>query len=336
MHKRYYRMFGKLLNAYRLQKHLTKLKSREKYSFWNLVGSQAIQDISQRIDKGYKLFFRNLKHKVKTAPPSFKKVKKYKSFTLKQAGYKYSGGNRIVIQKQEYKFHSSRPIEGTIKTLTIKRDALGDIYLYFVCEPKEKNEVLARTGNSVGFDFGLKTFLQSSDGLEIEAPLFFKQNRKAIEKANRILSRKKKGSTNRDRARMALARWHKKTANQRADFHFKLAQKLAGEYATICIEDLNMKAMKKLWGRKISDLGFSGFVNVLEHQCSKTGSTVVKISRFYPSSKTCSHCGHVLAELPLKVRQWTCPVCATAHDRDINAAVNILRVGASTLLGEAM
>ncbi len=336
LHKRYYHMFGKSLNAYRLQKHLTKLKSREKYSFWNLVGSQAIQDIAQRIDKGYKLFFRNLKHKVKTAPPSFKKVKKYKSFTLKQAGYKYSGGNRIVIQKQEYKFHLSRPIEGTIKTLTIKRDALGDIYLYFVCEQEEKNEVLARTGNSVGFDFGLKTFLQSSDGLSIEAPLFFKQNRKAIEKANRILSRKKKGSTNRGRARMALARLHKKTANQRADFHFKLAQKLAGEYATICIEDINMKAMQKLWGRKISDLGFSEFVNVLEYQCSKTGSTVVKISRFYPSSKTCSHCGHVLAELPLKVRQWTCPVCGTAHDRDINAAVNILRVGASTLLGEAM
>lgn len=336
LHKRYYRMFGKSLNAYRLQKHLTKLKAHEKYAFWNLVGSQAIQDIAQRIDKGYKLFFRNLKHKVKTAPPSFKKVKKYKSFTLKQAGYKYSGGNRIVIQKQEYKFHLSREIEGTIKTLTVKRDALGDVYLYFVCDQEEKNEVLARTGKSVGFDFGLKTFLQSSDGLSIEAPLFFKQNRNAIEKASRELSRKKKGSANRDRARRALARLHKKTANQRADFHFKLARNLSGEYATICIEDLNMKAMQKLWGRKISDLGFSEFVNVLEYQCSKTGSTVVKISRFYPSSKTCSHCGHVLDELPLKIRYWVCPECGTAHDRDENAAVNILRVGASTLSGEAI
>jgi IS605 OrfB family transposase len=142
--------------------------------------------------------------------------------------------------------------------------------------------------------------LQSSNGLSIEAPLFFKQNRKAIEKANRELSRKKKGSANRGRARMALARLHKKTANQRADFHFKLARNLSGEYATICIEDLNMKAMQKLWGRKISDLGFSEFVNVLEYQCSKTGSTVVKISRFYPSSKTCSACGHVLDELKVK------------------------------------
>ena len=150
------------------------------------------------------------------------------------------------------------------------------------------------------------------------------------------MSRKKKGSANRDRARMALARLHKKTANQRADFHFKLARNLSGEYATICIEDLNMKAMQKLWGRKISDLGFSAFVNVLEYQCSKTGSTVVKIPRFYPSSKTCSACGHVLDELPLKIRNWVCPECSAVHDRDTNAAVNILRVGASTLLGEAM
>ena len=334
LHKRYFRMFGKSLNAYRLQKHLTKLKAREKYAFWNLVGSQAIQDIAQRIDKGYKLFFRNLKHKVKTAPPSFKKVKKYKSFTLKQAGYKYSGGNRITIQKQEYKFHLSREIEGAIKTLTVKRDALGDIYLYFVCEQEEKNEVIARTGNSVGFDFGLKTFLTASDDKDVESPLFFKQNRSAIEKANRNLSRKKRGSANRNRARLELARLHKKTANQRKDFHFKLAGRLAAEYATIYIEDLNMKAMQKLWGRKISDLGFSDFVKMLEYQANKIGSQIVKIPRFYPSSKTCSVCGFVIDELPLKVRQWTCPECATIHDRDRNAAINICRVGASTLLGE--
>lgn len=334
LHKRYYRLFGKSLNSNHLQKHLTKLKKLAKYAFWNQVGSQAIQDIAQRIDKGYKLFFRNLKHKVRTAPPSFKKVKKYKSFTLKQAGYKYDGGNRIVIQKQEYKFHQSREIEGVIKTLTVKRDALGDIYLYFVCEQEQSYEVIARTGKSVGFDFGLKTFLTASDQQDVESPLFFKQNREAIQKANRNLARKKKGSANRKRARLELARLHKKTANQRKDFHFKLAAELAGEYSAICIEDLNMKAMQKLWGRKISDLGFSDFVKTLEYQTSKTGSQVVKIPRFYPSSKTCSACGFVLDELPLKIRQWTCTNCGSAHDRDKNAAINICRVGASTLLGE--
>lgn len=335
LHKRYYRMFGKSLTANRLKTHLTKLKKIEKYSFWNQVGSQSIQDIAERIDKGYKLFFRNLKHKIRTAPPSFKKVRKYKSFTLKQAGYKYAGGNSVVIQGQKYKFHKSRDIEGKIKTVTIKRDALGDIYIFFVCEQESSNQVMARTGKSVGFDFGLKTFLKASDEKDIESPLFFKQNRNTIQKANRNLSRKQKGSNNRKRARLALASLHKRIANQRKDFHFKLAGNLAGEYATICIEDLNLKAMQKLWGRKISDLGFSDFVKILEYQASKTGSQIVKIPRFYPSSKTCSACGFVLEELPLKVRQWTCSNCGAEHDRDKNAAVNILRVGASTLQGEA-
>jgi putative transposase len=144
-------------------KHLTKLKKLPKYEYWNLLGSQAIQDIVQRIDKAYKLFFRNLAHGIKAAPPSFKKVKKYKSFTLKQAGYKLLEGNKILIGKQIFHYFKSREIEGEIKTVTIGRDPPGDIYIYFVCETKE-NEVLPRTGNSVGFDFGLKTFLQGSDG----------------------------------------------------------------------------------------------------------------------------------------------------------------------------
>jgi putative transposase len=241
LHKRHYRLFGRSLHSNRLQKHLAKLKKLGEYAFWNLVGSQAIQDIAQRIDKGYRLFYRNLKHKSKTAPPSFRKVKKYKSFTLKQAGYKYEGGNKIIIQKQEYKFHQSREMEGTVKTLTVKRDALGGIYLYFFCEQEQVSEVIARTGKSVGFDFGLNTFLKASDGKDIETPLFFKQSSGAIEKANRKLSRKKKGSANGKLARLELARLHKKTTNQRKDFHFKLAAQLAREYATICSEDLNIK-----------------------------------------------------------------------------------------------
>lgn len=333
VHKRYYRLYGKSLNVNSLQKHLTKLKKLSKYSFWKLLGSQAVQDIAQRIDKGYKLFFRNQKHKIRSAPPSFKKVKKYKSFTLKQAGYKLLGGNRISISGQEYKFHKSRNIDGAIKTVTVKRDLLGDLYIYFVCEQEEK-QVLARTGKSVGYDFGLKTFLKASDGLDEESPLFFRQNASLIKKANRKLSRKKKGSSNRKRARMELARLHKKVANCRKNYHFKLARKICEEYAAICIENLNIKAMQQLWGRKISDLGHSQFVNILKYQSGKFGSTVVEIPRFYPSSKTCSDCGHIIDSLPLKIREWTCPNCGEKHDRDENAAKNILRVGASTLLGE--
>lgn len=335
LHKRYYKLFCKSLNIYALQKHITKLKKLKKYEYWNLVGSQSIQDITQRIDKAYKLFFRNHKHNIKSAPPSFKKVKKYKSFTLKQAGYKLLGGNRIIILGQEYKFHKSRDIDGTVKTLTVKRDPLGDIYIYFVCE-QEGNQVIARTGESVGFDFGLKKFLVSSDGLDIEAPMFFKQNAECIKSANRKLSRKKIGSNNRKRAKLELARLHKKVANQRKDYHFKLSRSICEQYAVICIEDLNIKAMQRIWGRKISDLGHSQFVNILKYQASKLGTSVVEIPRFYPSSKRCSCCGYVLDELQLSVRTWVCPACGIKHDRDRNAANNILKVGTSTLLGEVV
>lgn len=330
LHKRYYRLYGKSLNVYALMKHLTKLKKLPKYSDWNSLGSQAIQDIAQRIDRGYKLFFRNREHGIKSSPPSFKKVKKYKSFTLKQAGYKLYSDNRIKIGGRTYKYHKSREIEGKVKTVTVKRDSLGDLYIYVVCETSN-NEILPRTGKSVGYDFGLKMFLTASDGKNIVSPEFFKQSQKQIAKLNRELSKKQKGSNHYKQAKRRLAKAHKRLANKRRDFHFKLALNLAGEYATICIEDLNIKAMQKLWGRKISDLSHSSFVNILKYQCSKTGSTVIEIPRFYPSSKTCSACEFVYEELTLGDRKWTCPNCGILHDRDLNAATNIHRVGASTL-----
>lgn len=330
LHKRYYRLYGKSLNVYALMKHLTKLKKLPKYSDWNSLGSQAIQDIAQRIDKGYKLFFRNREHGIKSSPPSFKQVKKYKSFTLKQAGYKLYSDNRIKIGDRIYKYHKSREIEGKVKTVTVKRDSLGDLYIYVVCETSN-NEILPRTGKSVGYDFGLKMFLTASDGKNIVSPEFYKQSQRQIAKLNRELSKKQKGSNHYKQAKRQLAKAHKRLADKRRDFHFKLALKLAGEYATICIEDLNIKAMQKLWGRKISDLSHSSFVNILKYQCSKTGSTVIEIPRFYPSSKTCSACEFVYEELTLGDRKWICPNCGILHDRDINAAINIHRVGASTL-----
>lgn len=328
LHKRYYRLFHKSLNVYKLKRHLTKLKRLSRFAYLKEIGSQAVQEIAQRIDRAYKLFFRNLKHKIRTAPPSFKKVSKYKSFTLSQSGYKYIGeDNSIIIRGQKYRFFKSREVEGRIKQLTIKRDTLGDIYIYFICENRE-NEVLARTGKSVGFDFGLKTFLTASDGKVIEAPLFFKKNAMKIVKANKMLSRKAKGSNNRKRAKLALARLHKQVANQRKDFHWKVANKLVGEYALICLEDLNIKAMQKRFGRKISDLGFSGFLLKLEYISQKTGTTIVKVDRFYPSSQLCSKCNYQNKKIKnLRIREWICPKCGTTHNRDRNASVNIEQEG---------
>ena len=328
LHKRYYKLFGKSLNLYQLQKHLTKLKKISKFAYMKELGSQAVQDIAQRIDRAYRLFFRNLKHKVRTAPPSFKKVSKYKSFTLSQAGYKYTGeDNSIIIRKQKYRFFKSREIRGKIKQLTVKRDTLGDIYIYFICE-NEDNEVLARTGKSVGFDFGLKTFLTASYGKDIKAPLFFRQNANAIKMANRHLSRKAKGSNNRKKAKIALARLHKKVANRRNNFHWQIANKLVGEYALICIEDLNLKAMQKRFGRKISDLGFADFVRKLKYKAHRAGAYVVEVNRFFPSSQLCSDCGYRNTETKnLTIRKWTCPKCGNIHNRDRNASINIEREG---------
>ena len=130
LHRRYYRLYGKSLNKYQLKKHISKLKKQPRYAFWNQLGSQAIQDVVLRIDKAYALFFRNLKTGIKTAPPSFRKVKKYKSFTLTQAGWALND-NQLRIGKRIYKFTKSRDIKGVIKTVTIKRNALGELFVCF-------------------------------------------------------------------------------------------------------------------------------------------------------------------------------------------------------------
>ena len=327
LHKRYYRLFKKNLNIYKLQKHLTKIKRISKFSYLKGIGSQAVQDITQRIDRAYALFFRNLKHNIRTAPPSFKKVKKYKSFTLKQTGYKLGEDNTIFISKQKYKYFQSRKIDGKVKTLTIKRDAIGDIYIYLTCDVIE-NEVIARTGKNVGFDFGLKLFLTASDNQDIPSPLFFKRNRRAITRTNKLLSRKEKNSNNYRKAKLALARLHKNIVNQRSDWQWKTAHLIISKYATICLEDLCIKDMHKKHGRKISDLGFSEFLDKLEYLAKTTGTTIIKVDRFYPSSQLCSCCGYKnKAVKDLRIREWDCPVCGTHHDRDKNSAINIEREG---------
>jgi putative transposase len=168
LHKRYYRMFGKHLNGAKLQKHIAKRRKRS--AFWQLVGSQAVQDICQRIDKAYQLFFKH--HKRGVRPPGFKKVRRYKSFTLKQAGYKFLGGNRIKIGDKVYQYWNSREINGAIKTVTVKRSPLGELFLVVVAEGQGDDEIAPMTGKTAGFDFGLKTFLTTADGeqIDLESP----------------------------------------------------------------------------------------------------------------------------------------------------------------------
>lgn len=331
LHKCYFRMYGKHLNKYQLQAHITKLKKTQRYARWRNVPSQAIQDITDRIERAYQLFFAQAKTG-KVKPPTFKKRTKYASITLKQAGYKISKeDNTVKIGKKPFKYFKSRDIEGAIKTLTIKRDALGDVYLFFSCEIEDISPCRIMTGKIAGFDFGLKTFLTSSDGTKIDAPLFFKESSKKIKQANRKVSTKKRGSTNRKKAKLHLARCHKRIAHQRKDYHFKLAQRLTQENDNLFFEDLNIKGMQQVWGRKICDLGFGNFLSTVEYYSRQNGAQVHFIDKFYPSSKTCHVCQKIAEDLSLKDRIWQCSGCSTLHDRDINAAINIKIVGASTI-----
>ncbi|NGX56425.1 MAG: hypothetical protein K1060chlam5_00665 [Candidatus Anoxychlamydiales bacterium] len=326
LHKRYYRLYKKHLNKYQLQKHLTKAKKR--YPDFKNFQSQALQDITDRIDRAYLLFFKNLKNKVKTSPPNFKKKKRYKSFTLKQAGYKLIAKNKILIDQKIYNFFASQEIDGVIKTLTIKRDPIGDLYIFFSVDVIEELENKTMSCKTAGFDFGLKTFLTSSEDEEdIKSPLFFKKTLKKIKKLNQSFSRKKRGSSNRKKALMNLFRVHKKIFNQRKDFHFKLAKDLSEKYVHLFFENLDIKALQKLYGRKISDLSFSNFLKILEYYQEKKGSKIIYIDRFYPSSKTCYHCNNINADLTLKDRTWICPHCKKTIMRDKNAARNIKRQG---------
>jgi putative transposase len=330
LHRRYYRLTGKSLSQYDLMRHLTKLKKLSRYAHWNLVGSQAIQDIVQRIDRAYKLFFGNLKRKIKTAPPGFRKVKKYSSFTLKQAGWKLLDGNRVYIQGKVYKYSKSRDIPTNIKTVTVKRDTLGNLYLYFVVKEEIDQEHQAMTGNSAGFDFGLKTFLTMSGGQTIESPLYYRQAMAELKTAQRQLSSKVKGSRNWRKAKATIARLYQRVVNRRRNWFFKLAHELTDQYDHLFFEDLSIRGMQALWGRKIGDLARSEFMDILGYVASMKGKVVHLVDRFFPSSKTCADCGHV-QELSLSDRQWACAGCGVIHDRDHNAAINIHRVGASTL-----
>jgi putative transposase len=325
VHRRYYRRTGKCLNKYRLQKRMTVWKTWKRFSHWNELGSQAIQDIADRLDKGYKAFF---KHDVKH-PPRFKSEDKRKSFTLKQigCGWGLSGDREIRIGNRTYKFHRSREVLGTPKTLTVKKDRVGDWWISIACEVENESETYPKSGKSAGFDFGLKTFLTSSDGETITSPQFLKRDLSAVRRKSRNHSTKVKGSNRRRKSKVDLARCHGRIACKRDDWQWKLANRLVKEYDNLYFEDLNMNGMKALWGRKISDLGFADFMKKVEWLAIKRGKRVVRIDRYAPTSKKCGACGEINDSLTLADRNWKCGHCGAVHDRDRNAANNIYELG---------
>ena len=333
LQRRYYRIYGKYANFTRICRHITKLKQRTK-PHWNQLPSQVIQQVARRIDLGYQHFFDNIEDRKlgktsrRVGKPQIKPQHKYNSLTFTQSGYIIEG-NRIHIKclKKSFTFWKHREWTGTLKTVTIKRDNVGDCYLYLVCEDTEPTEALPLTGSEAGADFGMKTFLTLSDGIKIESPQFYRHMLNAIRSAHRSLSRKQKGSGAWYRAKRNLARLYKKITNRRRDWFFKLALRLVRRYDKIAIETLNLSGMKCLWGRKVSDLAFGEFVRILQWVCAKYGKTIARAGQWQPTTKVCHVCEYKNESLTLKDRYWTCPSCSTSHDRDINAAKVILRVG---------
>jgi putative transposase len=330
LQRRTYRLTGKYISRYEMQRHLAKLRRRSpRFAFWQLLGSQAVQELAERHDKAYQRFFAYKRGEGRRhGRPRFKKVKKYSSFTLKQAGWKYEGGNQVIIHGRAYKFSYTRPVEGDIKTVTVKRDNLGHLWICFSVVMNAPKVSGASTGNIGGFDFGLKAFLTDHEGNQYHSPQFLKAELHEIARLNRELSRKQKGSNNHCQAKWRLAKAHQRVADKRRDAHWKLAHALCSEFDIICLETLNIDGMKRVWGRKVSDLGFAEFVGILHQVAAKTRTEVVQIDRWLPTSKSCAACG-MLQEMPLSVRHFHCPHCGWSRSRDQNAALNILAAGAS-------
>lgn len=319
------------ISKYELQKRVAQLRRHHPDGQqWQLVGSQAVQQLVERLDNAYQRFFNYKKGKthVKAGRPRFKKVKTFKSFTLKQAGWKRVGDNQIRIGQHKVRFSLSRPVRGQIKTVTIKRDTLNQLWVCFSLI-QEVPDIEPSTSRIGGFDFGLKTFLTDHEGKAYTHPLHFKAAMDDLARLNRALSRKVKGSNGWRKTKHKLAKAHLKAANQRRDFLWKLANDLTDRSDVLCFETLNIKAMQRVWGRKVTDLGVAVFLPMVEPLCRLKGKQLVRIDRWAPTSQRGSRCGH-RQSIALDERTFVCQACGLVKDRDHNAAENSRAVGAST------
>jgi putative transposase len=270
---------------------------------------------------------------------------RYKSRTGRQcaeytrSGFRYRSG-RLFLAKMTapltftWSWPGVDPAGIDQSTVTVSRDPCGRWYVSFTVDVADP-EQLPAAGAMVGVDLGIKDFAVTSDGQKIPNPRHLERKARNLARYQRWLARCQRGSANRARARAKVARAHRKVRAARTDFLHKTSTRLVRGHDVIVIEDLavaNMVRNRSL-ARAISDCGWGTFRQMVEYKAARYGRHVVVIGRWYPSSKTCSSCGHLLAELSLKTRHWTCPSCGTRHDRDINAAKNILAAGLAVTRG---
>lgn len=292
------------------------------------IHSQVAQEVLFRVERAFAAFFRRVKSGETPGYPRFKGKGRYKSLTFTQfgkgKGASFQDGKLKLSKVGLIKIRLHREIPGTIKTVIVKRDAVGRWWAVFAVEI-EFPQQQTHTGSAVGLDAGLEKFATLSDGSTIENPRHLRKTEERLKHAQRELSRKEKGSRNRERARRELAKLHAKVRNQRLDFLHKQSRKLVNTYSLIAVEELNIKGMAKNHhlAKSISDAGWGEFMAMLEYKAEEAGAKLVKVN---PSgtSQECSGCGMTVPK-ELSERVHCCPYCGLTLDRDVNAARNILK-----------
>jgi putative transposase len=322
-----YKATGKGLTQVALNKFLPKLKKEKETEWLSQCYSQVLQATTLNLVSAYKNFFEG-----RAKYPRFKAKKNRQSIQYPQSVkviddcLKFPG--RVGIVKA--KLH--RPIEGTIKTVTVSLTPSGKYYACVLMESEGDNPAPSTDGKVAGIDLGLKDFAIVNDGIKTSKfanPRHLSLHERNLKRKQQKLARKEKGSKSRAKARKLVSRVHERVSNVRQDYLHKLSRKLVDDNQVIVVESLNTKGMVRnhKLAKAISDVGWGMFVNFLQYKLERDGKVLVEIDRWFPSSKLCSNCHYQVGEMPLDVRAWTCPSCGTHHDRDGNAAINIRAEG---------
>ena len=306
---------------------LTELKKDEQYSWLRDVSNECLQQALRNLDAAFTRFFRE-----KKGFPRFKsKSRSRQSYKAILSVHVDQERRRIKLPKIGWvKYGNNRKFEGNVRSVTVSVTPSGKYHVsVLVDDGKEIPEKLPVTfDTTIGIDMGIKDFAVCSNGDTYENPRHLIKAEQRLRTLQKRLSRKKKGSNRRNRARMILARQHEKVANRRQDYLHKISTKIVRENQAIVVEDLNTKGMMRnhRLSKAIGACGWSTFFKMLEYKCERQGKTFIRIGRFDPSSKMCS-CGHVHRGLKLSEREWVCPNCGSVNDRDLLAACNIKRFG---------
>ena len=304
---------------------LTLLKKQREFAWLNEVSSVPVQQALRHLQTAFANFFAK-----RTAYPTFKRKDGKQSAEYTSSAFKWDGQTLKLAKMAEplnIRWSRTLPKAAKLTTVTVSKDTAGRYFVSLLCDDTvaAKPEV---TGQ-VGIDLGLTHFAVLSTGEKIAAPNTFRQHEARLAKLQRRLAKKTKGSKNRAKAKLKVAKAHATIADCRKDFLHKLSTRLINENQVIAVETLAVKNMVKnrSLSKSISDAGWAEFVRQLQYKAAWSGRQLIGIDRWYPSSKRCNGCGHTVTKLPLNIRTWVCPECKTTHDRDINAARNILAAG---------